>query len=271
MHTLILLTNGEVYSLGVNDDGALGRNTEEGEAKEGIPGKVDLPVPIDMISAGDSNSMACNSANSMIFQWGVYRNILKGNISKVTIPTRIGEKELGKKKIKKILSGDNHTLVLADGKVFVWGDSECGILGRLPTERRLVQQGLNIEGLGVRNVENIFTGAYHSFLTQRKKRKSETGEEEYYSVLLAWGLNNYGQLGLGTTQNTQIPTVIKEFEGVEIKDVKGGEHHTIVLTGEGELYGFGNNDEGQTGAGKGLQEKEERYKKNMVTKPVKLG
>lgn len=298
LHTLILLTNGEVYTLGCNDDGALGRTGEEN-----APGKVDLPVPIDMISAGDSHSIACNSANSMVFQWGVYRNVLKGNISKVSTPHRIGEKELGKKKIKKILSGANHTLVLADEKVFVWGDPEGGILGRLPTEKRMFQQGLNIEGLGARHVENIFTGAYHSFLTQRKKRKTESGEETY-SVLLAWGLNNFGQLGIGNTENTHAPTEIEEFEGVEIKDIRGGEHHTILLTAEGQLYGFGKNDEGQIGAGDIVarreeekkaaaeaakeegekekmvdeadekkevkEEKEEEFNKERITKPIKL-
>lgn len=243
LHTLILLTNGEVYSLGNNDDGALGRAGEEN-----TPAKVDLPVPIDMISAGDSHSIACNSANSMIFQWGVYRNVLRGNISKATTPHRIGEKEIGKKKIKKILSGANHTLVLAEEKVYVWGDPEAGILGRIPTEKRMFTQGLNIEGLGFRQVENIFTGQYHSFLTQRKKRKTASGEETY-SVLLAWGLNNFGQLGIGSFENTHIPTEIEEFEGVEIKDIRGGEHHTILLTAEGQLYGFGKNDEGQIGAG----------------------
>ncbi len=252
LHSLILLTNGDVYSVGCNDDGALGRAGDENR-----PLKVDLPVPVDMISAGDSHSVACNSANSMVFQWGVYRNILGGNLSKVDVPHRIGEKEFGRKKVKKIASGANHTLVLIEGKVYVWGDPEACILGRLPTEKRRFAQGLSIEGLGVRGVEDIFAGNSHSFAIRKYKKR---GEGERTSVL-SWGLNNFGQLGIGHFENTATPTEIPEFEGKEIKNITGGEHHTIVLTTNGEIYGFGKNDEGQLGLGEDFQFEDEEEEK----------
>jgi alpha-tubulin suppressor-like RCC1 family protein len=39
----------------------------------------------------------------------------------------VGEKELKKKKIQKLLSGENHAMILADKKVYVWGDPETGV------------------------------------------------------------------------------------------------------------------------------------------------
>ena len=239
LHTLILLTNGEVYSLGCNDDGALGRSGEDNR-----PEKVDLPVPVDMISAGDSHSIACNSANGIVYQWGVYRNALSGKLSEVEPPHRIGESDFNRKKIKKLLSGANHTMVLIDDKVHIWGDPEGGALGRTPTDRRKTTQGLAIAGLGIRGIQDIFTAAYHSFIIRKNpgKKDSETS-------VLAWGLNNHGQLGLGHVDNTVHPTEIEAFEGKNIKSIVGGEHHTIALTEEGEVYGFGKNDEGQLGLG----------------------
>jgi alpha-tubulin suppressor-like RCC1 family protein len=44
----------------------------------------------------------------------------------VKFPTRIGKEIFaGKYKITKAVSGANHTLVLAGGKAYAWGDPEC--------------------------------------------------------------------------------------------------------------------------------------------------
>lgn len=45
-----------------------------------------------------------------------------------------GEKT--KQKIKKIASGSQHTLALTEcGKVYGWGDAECGKIGRMLNTR----------------------------------------------------------------------------------------------------------------------------------------
>ena len=45
----------------------------------------------------------------------------------IDTPQLVGEKELKKKKIQKLLSGENHAMILADKKVYVWGDPETGV------------------------------------------------------------------------------------------------------------------------------------------------
>ena len=79
-HTLVITNFGKVYSWGCNDDGALGRITTK-EIPENQPRLVDLPVPIDKISAGDSHSLFSNSVNGLVYMCGVYRNVLKGNMT----------------------------------------------------------------------------------------------------------------------------------------------------------------------------------------------
>jgi hypothetical protein len=61
-----------VYASGCNDVFALGRG--ENTVSERIPSLVDLPVRVDMISAGDSHSAAANSQESLVYFWGVYKN-----------------------------------------------------------------------------------------------------------------------------------------------------------------------------------------------------
>ena len=61
-----------MFTWGCNDEGALGRETKEGE--EYLPGQVlDLKnVGVAMISAGDSHTAALAS-NGDVYCWGVFR------------------------------------------------------------------------------------------------------------------------------------------------------------------------------------------------------
>lgn len=71
MHSLALTRSGEIWSFGCNDEGALGRNTEE-EGSETKPRKIDLPGKAVKISAGDSHS-ACLLDDGRAFAWGSFR------------------------------------------------------------------------------------------------------------------------------------------------------------------------------------------------------
>lgn len=71
MHSLCLTTKGEIWSFGCNDEGALGRDTEE-EGSETKPAKIELPGKAVKISAGDSHS-ACLLEDGRVFAWGSFR------------------------------------------------------------------------------------------------------------------------------------------------------------------------------------------------------
>jgi alpha-tubulin suppressor-like RCC1 family protein len=68
MHTIVLTTEGEAYTFGNNDEGALGR-----EGRENIPLKVNLEEPVHMASAGDNHSVFANSRTGSIFFTGSYK------------------------------------------------------------------------------------------------------------------------------------------------------------------------------------------------------
>lgn len=71
MHSLALTKSGEIWSFGCNDEGALGRNTEE-EGSETKPRKIELPGKAVKISAGDSHS-ACLLEDGRALAWGSFR------------------------------------------------------------------------------------------------------------------------------------------------------------------------------------------------------
>jgi alpha-tubulin suppressor-like RCC1 family protein len=66
-------------------------------------------------------------------------------------------------------------------------------------------------------------------------------------TLWAWGKNDDGQLGDGTTTSRSTPVKITGVSN--IKSVAAGSDHTVVLTTDGKVYAWGNNSNGQLGDG----------------------
>lgn len=130
MHSLYLTTDGEIYSFGCNDEGALGRDTSD-EGSEYLISKVTLPRKCIKISAGDSHS-ACLLDDGRAFAWGSFRDshgtmglTLEGN---KRLPIEI----VPNVQFVDIVSGTDHLVLLSNhGKVYTIGCAEQGQLGRV--------------------------------------------------------------------------------------------------------------------------------------------
>lgn len=51
--------------------------------------------------------------------------------------------------------------------------------------------------------------------------------------MLAWGINDFGQLGNGSTFYETSPTPVAGLEGAQIADVEAGGWHSLALTAGG--------------------------------------
>jgi len=85
-------------------------------------------------------------------------------------------------------------------------------------------------------------------------RKGMISAGLYHTVLLredgrvyCWGDNSYGQLGTGTTENEESPTLVPDL--VNIVMVQAGAYHTLALSEDGTVYAWGRNTFGQIGDG----------------------
>ena len=156
-------------------------------------------------------------------------------------PTRIGEYLFNKQNktfVEKVVSGAHHTLALTtDGQVFGWGDPECGKIGRMLKTRNKNEQALRIEKIHAKKAKDVFCGNHHSFYINDKGQ------------VFSWGLNNHGQLGVGHKDNISLPEQVKDLDGKNVRVIAGGEHHSIAVTAEGQVYCWGRNDESQCGRG----------------------
>ena len=164
-----------------------------------------------------------------------------GNYISTDIPIRINN--LKKIKINQIACGVGHVLVLTDNNlIYSWGrfykqenkkDKEkSSIYGDYSTPQL-------IESLSNESIIKISAGNNHSMAI------TELGE------LYTWGEGVYGQLGHGVNNNEQYPKKIEYFcNKFKIIDCIGGATHTIALTEEGYLFGWGQNDKNQLNLGK---------------------
>jgi alpha-tubulin suppressor-like RCC1 family protein len=82
MHTLCVATGNKLYSWGVNDEAALGRNAGGEPWSNGNPQASDVPGAVQMpaeagtvvsVSAGDSHSAAL-TADGNVYAWGTFRD-----------------------------------------------------------------------------------------------------------------------------------------------------------------------------------------------------
>ena len=65
--------------------------------------------------------------------------------------------------------------------------------------------------------------------------------------VFAWGLNNYGQLALPGQEPVFAPALVRSLAGHEVASVRAGQHHTLVVTAQGELLSFGRPTYGRLG------------------------
>jgi alpha-tubulin suppressor-like RCC1 family protein len=97
---------------------------------------------------------------------------------------------------------------------------------------------------------------FQKILAYRKALKKNTvfagGSEHACSIspeaiLYCSGSNEYGQLGIGSTQSQSDWTLVEELLGKQVQAVAAGYSHTVALTHQGEVYTWGRNNYGQLG------------------------
>jgi regulator of chromosome condensation len=143
-------------------------------------------------------------------------------------------------KIVSLAAGNNHMLALDNkGKVFAWGTGEQNQLGRRIVERTRFG-ALTPCRVALSKIKQIACGAYHCFAID------EGG------IVYAWGSNNFGQTGLveglGKGDATILkPDIVESLRPYKIREIQGGEHHSIACTEDNKLLIWGRCDDGQAG------------------------
>ncbi|KAK2144244.1 hypothetical protein NP493_4277g00005 [Ridgeia piscesae] len=255
---MALTVDGKVFSWGEGDDGKLGHysrmNCDKPRLIEALRSK-----RIRDIACGSSHSAAIAS-NGDLYTWGLgeYGRLGHGDNTTQLRPKQV--KSLAGQRVIQVALGsrDAQTLALTDdGTVYSWGDGDFGKLGRGGSEgcsvphpiERLAGQGVCriecgaqfslaltktgqgysparsdahvrkpqvAESLKSRKIVDVAVGALHCLAV------TDTGQ------VFAWGDNDHGQQGNGTTTVNRKPALVQGLDTYKMTKVACGSSHSIA-------------------------------------------
>ncbi|CAN6862955.1 unnamed protein product [Brassica oleracea] len=291
-HSVALLTGDVVCSWGRGEDGQLGHGDAEDRPSPTQLSALD-DHQIVSVTCGADHTVAYSQSRMEVYSWGWgdFGRLGHGNSSDLFTPLPI--KALHGVRIKQIACGDSHCLaVTMEGEVQSWGRNQNGQLGLGDTEDSLVPRKIQaFEGI---RIKMVAAGAEHTAAVTEDgdlygwgwgrygnlglgdrndrlvpERVTSTGAEKmsmvacgwrhtisvtYSGALYTYGWSKYGQLGHGDLEDHLVPHKLEALGNSVICQISGGWRHTVALTSDGKLYGWGWNKFGQVGVGDNIDQ-----------------
>jgi alpha-tubulin suppressor-like RCC1 family protein len=232
--SLALTTSGQVLAWGNNEFGQLG-NGNSGDSSTPVPVSLPPGTTVKAISAGGDHALALTSTGRVL-AWGHNQFGELGNNTTTDSNTPVRVARPPGVSVTALAAGDQYSMALTSGgQVLAWGENDSGQLGDGTTvERNLPVQVKLPSGT---KVKGLFGGAFHAVAL------TTTGQ------VLAWGDNEFGQLGDGTTTARHRPVAVKLAAGTTVTAVSAGDAHSLALTSTGNVLAWGLNASGELGNG----------------------
>ncbi|RSN70727.1 chromosome condensation regulator RCC1 [Actinomadura sp. WAC 06369] len=244
-------TAGEVWSVGLDDFGQLGRKADGFDVALGpvrAPTGRGTLTGVKALAAGKRHSLALLE-DGRVLAWGANSNGQLGDgTSKprsVPVPVRAPDGAEGELRgVSGIAASGNLSLaLLADGRVVTWGAGGSGQRGigtteapALPTTVRTPEGDAPLTG-----VTSIAAGDQACLVTLRDGR------------VLSWGGNLAGILGTGGVRARALPAPVSGAGGqgqlTGVAELAAGKKHAIARLRDGTVLAWGKNDHGQLGDG----------------------
>ena len=244
---ILITKDDQAYCNGQNGRGCLGFGDNKPRFNQLVRNTSLSDIQLIDIGCGKSHCIGLTK-NGICFSWGenFFSQLGIGYIRDKRHNQRFFGPQmisvLSNKKVVQICCGTNHSLALtSDGQVFAWGRNTFGQVGDKSFFSLYFPVKANID----EKISAISCGSCHSLAL------SVSGKA------YAWGLNQHGQLGRPPNCDvhryknkaaSHTPTTVRGID-FSVKKVVCGPHHTILLTTDGQVFAFGQNDCGQVGNG----------------------
>jgi alpha-tubulin suppressor-like RCC1 family protein len=228
LHSLVLLSNGQVLSFGAGGFGRLGHGDEQ-----------DLSVPTAIPGLSTATAVAAGYYHSLVllrngqvlsFGAGENGQLGHGGEEDLSVPTAIP----GLSTATAVSAGFFHSLVLlSNGQVLSFGKGQHGPLGHGNTLNFLVPTAIP----GLSTATAVSAGGDHSLVLLRNGQ------------VLSFGAGENGRLGHGNALNFLVPTAIPGLSTATAVSAGTGGFHSLVLLRNGQVLSFGRGRCGQLGHG----------------------
>ena len=237
-HALALKNDGTVWTWGKNWYGQLGTGADTKDGKYYGPAEISGLKKIRQISAGYFHSLAL-AEDGTVWRWGGYGN------SEFEFPiayaTNAPVPIEAPGKVIAISSGGMHNVLLCeDGTVWACGYNTFRQLGSNRVFNEILAVPVQVGELS--EVKAISAGGHFTLALK--------GD----GTVWAWGFNENGELGNGTyDEKTRMTLGDNKSEPVQVSmlrdavEIAAGCFHAMAVTGDGGIWAWGKNDEGQLG------------------------
>jgi alpha-tubulin suppressor-like RCC1 family protein len=243
VHTVVLKSDGTVWSWGGNRFGQIGIGTADGAVHSGPSqavgaGGAGFLTAVAAIAAGGTHTVALRTDNT-VWTWGQNQFGQLGLGTADTAAHPFPAQVPGLTGIVAISASDLTTVALkSDGTVWTWGANAKGQLGNgsIVDSPAPVRMG-SLTGIGF-----VSAGGIHTLAVQ-----SGPG------AVWASGANLYGQLGIGAADAAAhpVPAQVAGTGGsgilADVLSVSSGYGHSIALKKDRTVWAWGDNRFGQLG------------------------
>jgi alpha-tubulin suppressor-like RCC1 family protein len=171
-------------------------------------------------------------------QWGQLGDNCDGPFCNSDRPVSpIGLTEVTGVSVRGDPNGVHSLAALNDGTVMGWGSNYQGQLGYEPSPPPYGNFIISPAPVpGVSEVKDVSAGGLYSLALLNN------------GTVMAWGANEFGQLGNGSTTGSYIPALVSGLSGVSA--ISAGTNHSLALLSNGTVVSWGANEFGQLGNGR---------------------
>ncbi|CAG5129601.1 unnamed protein product, partial [Candidula unifasciata] len=214
-HSAAIISNGDLYTWGLGDYGRLGHgdNTTQLKPKQvmALAGQRVIQVAC---GSRDAQTLALTD-EGVVYSWGDgdFGKLGRGGSEGCNVPHPV--ERLTGQGVIQIECGAQFSLALTkQGQVWTWGKGDYFRLGH-GTDAHVRKPQL-VEGLKGKKIVHVAVGALHCLAV------TDTGQ------VWAWGDNDHGQQGNGTTTVNRKAALVLGTEGYKITRVACGSSHSVA-------------------------------------------
>ncbi|KAJ8764710.1 hypothetical protein K2173_007799 [Erythroxylum novogranatense] len=236
--TVFLTRQGHVYTCGTNAHGQLGHGDTVDRPTPTIVEQLEGIGSVVQVAAGPSYVLAV-TGNGVVYSFGSGSNFCLGHgeqhdeFQPRAIQTFI-RKGIH---VVRVSAGDEHAVALdSSGFVYTWGKGYCGALGH----------GDEID----KTLPELLSSLKNCLCVQVCARKRKSFVLVDGGAVYGFGWMGFGSLGFldrGVSDKVLRPRILDSLRPHTVSQISTGLYHTVAITNQGRIFGFGDNERAQLG------------------------